>query len=140
MGEAEDLILVAPQPDLDTTRQAVEDANLFSSLCTIRRATGTLDSNGQPDLDPASFVPVAGMISIRCMDAPEVLTRPDITDETKLVSMTLARKQRHVLLDGAFLVLQGDLATIDGIDYDVMSVEPDSQGITTRMAVQVRVI
>lgn len=123
--------------DLDLTRQAVEAAGLFSSLCTISNKSGALDAAGQPDMTGAGATPVTGLINIPCQASPEVLTRPDITDERKLILDTLARRTRHVLLDGHFpQITQAQMATIDGIDYDIMSAESDSQEITTRMAVQ----
>lgn len=91
-------------------------------------------------MNPANFPTVTGMVDIPCMDSPEVLQRPDLTDELDTVQMTLARRTRHVLLDGLYAVLQSDIATINGTVYDVLAVEPDSQRVTTRLAVQVRVI
>lgn len=127
--------------DLTQARQAVEDAHLFSSLCTIRRAPGTLDAAGQPDLDPTHYVDIVGMVNIPCMASPEVLTRPDITDETKLIPETLARRTLHALLDGHYPQIdQKNIARIDGIDYDILAVENDSQGITTRLGLQKRVL
>jgi len=124
---------------LDEARQAVEDAGLFSSLCTIKRPSGTQDASGQPDRTLAGASEVSGMVDIPCMAAPEVLQRPDLTDETKLVTMTLQRQQRHVLLNGYYPeILQSDFAVIDGAGFDVLSVEHDSQHITTRLAVQIK--
>lgn len=126
---------------LDDARQAVEDAGLCSSLCTIKNKSGALDSAGQPDLTNASATPVTGMVDIACMASPEVLQRPDITDERKGILDTLARMTRHVLLNGHYpAITQAQVATIDGVDYDIMSAESDSQAITTRLAVQRKVL
>lgn len=126
---------------LDTARQAVEDAGLFSSLCTIKRPSGAQDASGQPDMTLASATDVPGMVNIPCLAAPETLQRPDVTDETKLVNMTLQRSVRHVLLDGYYpAILQKDFAVVDGVGFEVLAIEPDSQNITTRLAVQVKTV
>lgn len=124
---------------LDRARAAVAARGLFSSLCTIKRPIGTLDASGEPDLTLGNAVAVTGMVDIGCMAAAETLQRPDVTDETKLMNMTLQRSVRHVLLNGYYpLILQSDFAVIDGVGFEVLTVEPDSQHTTTRMAVQVR--
>jgi len=127
--------------DLAQALTAVEDAPLFTSLCTIKRPAGTLDAAGQPDLSIANFVDVPGLVSIACMASPEVLLRPDRTDEVKLITETIERNVLHVLLDGHYPQIQQiDLAVIDGIAYDILSVENDSQGITTRLACQLKTL
>lgn len=123
--------------DLGVTLTAVEDAGLFSSLCTIKRPTQTQNETGQASL--GNPVAVVGMTNIPCMLAPLVILRPQATDEIKLQGWTEEQSEFHLLLDGYYPgVLQKDVADVDGNVYDVLGDESDSQRIMTRLAVRRR--
>lgn len=124
---------------LATVLTAVEDAGLFSSVCTIQSPSQAPDALGQPDL--AAWTDVAGMVNIPCMKAPIVAgsVRSTAADEVKGANWTEEMSGSHVLLDGYFpLIEQRYRAVIDGVALDILGVEPDSQKIMTRMAVRFR--
>ncbi len=116
---------------------AVEDAELFSSVCTIQSPSQAPDALGQPNL--ASWTDVPGLVNIPCMKSPLLpgSARSTAGDETKAVNLTEEMSESHVLLDGYFPnILQRYRAVIDGEPLDILGVESDSQKIMTRMAVR----
>ena len=124
---------------LDVAREAVEAAGLFSSTCTIQNPPATVDAQGNQDLNPLNYTNATGLVAIKCMAAPLVIERPDAQDENAMAVYTKMRDQRRVLLNGHYpQITQKQQALIDGLYYDILAVESDSQGITTRLAVQVK--
>lgn len=118
--------------DFDSARQEVEDAGLFVSLCTIKRAPGTQDALGQPDLDPADFTNV--FVDVACMVSPNIKQRPVTTSEKLTYKYAMEETDLHVLLDGHFpTILDKDIAVLDGVVTNIKVVENDSQGTTTRL-------
>jgi len=111
---------------------AVEDAGLFSSLCTIQSPSQAPDALGQQNL--STFTNRSGMVDIPCMKAPEFI--PNVRGgEMMLPGWTSEHNSFHVILDGYYPTInQKDRAVIDGIPLEVMSVESDSQRIMTRMS------
>lgn len=117
--------------DFDVARQAVEEAGLFVTTCVIKRAPGTLDSAGQPNLDPASFTT---LLTVTAMVAPNILQRPVSTNEHSLPEYTLETTDLHVLLNGYFpTIIDKDIAVLDGVVTNIKVVEHDSQHTTTRL-------
>ena len=123
--------------DLGSTLTAVEDAGLFSSLCTIQEPDGTRDATGNQKRFGANFGDVAGMVDIPCMIAPEITTTVLKSSETRDQDRTNEMAQFHVLLDGYYPLIRKKMrAVIDGKAWDITGVESDSQKIMTRMAVR----
>ena len=111
---------------------AVEDAGLFSSLCTIQSPSQAPDALGQQNL--STYTNRSGMVDIPCMRAPALLRDPR-AGEAMLPGWTSEQNSFHVLLDGYYPTInQKDRAVIDGIPLEVMTVESDSQRIMTRMS------
>lgn len=112
---------------------AVAGSGLFPSLCTIK-ATATplpLDTAGQPNY---STTPISGLTNIPCMIAPEGL-RPDQGGEIRGPENFDTLNLRRVILSGYYpQITTQNVANIDGVDYEIMSVEAPSQEVYTRMA------
>ncbi len=91
-------------------------------------------------MGPADYSDVDGMEDIPCMLAVWRM-KPDQAAVQRLEDRFNTLGERHVLLDGYFPdILQMDLAIVDGVTYEIMAVENDSQNILTRLAVRLFVI
>ena len=109
---------------------------LFDSLCTIQARTNAVDpASGQVDL--SDWVNVAGLVNIPCQVAPMSSLRPDPAGVHRLPTEFDTLGYRHVLLNDYYpAVLQQHRLMLDGIAFEIMSVERDSQYQQTRMAVR----
>lgn len=112
-------------------------AGLLRSTCDIQQPDGTFSTNGTPS---GNFTDVFGLVGIRCMDAPESDNRIQAT-ELKQLAEIMAKGLRHVLLDTYYPQLDtaaglGWRAVIDGVVYDLMGAEKDSQRSQTRLKLQ----
>lgn len=115
---------------------AAIDSGLLVSTCDIQQRTGAIDAMGQPDL--TDWVDVAGLTGISCMIAPLLDSRPSPGDSIRTSQQYDFKNQFHVLLAGYFTgILQAYTAVIDGVRYQVMTSEPDSQATMTRLAVRI---
>lgn len=113
----------------------------FTSLCTIQRPPGTTNAQGGQDLDPTHYIDVPGLVNIPCKAAPLVILRPSAADETKLADYTEEGNQQQVVLSGYFpQIQQQDQAVVDGVIYDIVSVQSDSEHIMTRLGTQIKTL
>ena len=140
------------QYDLAATLTAVEEAGLFVSTCTINRRANppTVSSRGQVQMGLADYNIVV-LTDIPCMKAVWRM-KPDISAVKRSEERFDTLTERHTLLDGWFpQILQRDIATITDYDqttgavslvtvYEIMAMEPSSQGIMTRLALRTFVI
>jgi hypothetical protein len=122
--------------DFGALVQAVYDAGLMQSTCTVQAPSGNLGASGAPD---NTYVDVAGLVNIACMNAPESVGNIAAT-EVKNIAEIMSISLRHVLLNGYFSQLDGQNwgevgwhAIVDGIDYDILGAERDSQFSQTRL-------
>lgn len=110
---------------------------LLVSLCTIQSPGTTYGPGGAP---LGTFNDVAGLVNIQCMDA--VLTDGSISaTELKAAAEIMSAGFRHVFLNGYYPtvianVKSGWRAVVDGIAYDLLGAEPDSQTTQTRLKLQ----
>jgi hypothetical protein len=112
-------------------------SGLFVSLCTIQQPDGVLIDAGQPS---GVFVNVDGLVNIPCTAPPEAnvrITASEVKSQENIQSFS----ELHVLLDSWYPALENGVAmgwraVIDGVPYDVMGAESDSQGVITRMVVR----
>jgi hypothetical protein len=130
--------------------QASTEAQVWSgalvSLCTIQQPSGNQTTDGAPD---GTFSNVAGLIDIPCMDA--VLSDGSIqATEAKELEEIMSKSYRHVFLNGYYPSLitgavfdggpggqaMGWQAIVDGVVYDLLGAEPDSQNTQTRLRLQ----
>lgn len=116
---------------------AVIEAGLPVSLCTIQIPDGGFVDAGQPS---GYYLPVAGLVNLICMSAPMSDARIQATEEKQLEDIQ-SFAPRHVWLAGYYPTIQdyatqGAQAVIDGVVYDLLGSESDSQMRTTRLAVR----
>lgn len=114
---------------------AVAAEGLFNSLCTIKQRSNTVSALGQTNM--TSYEPIADLTDIACRFAPQAPGAPPQSDTTRMQQQFDTRSLFHVLLDGYFPAIEQQfLANINGIDYEIMSVEGDSNFEMTRLAVR----
>ena len=110
---------------------------LFVSLCTAQAPTGTKTPYGQPD---GTFSNVWGLLNIPCMDAVLATGTIEAT-EVKQLQDIMSKAFRHVVLNGWYPqfipgAAIGWRVIVDGIVYDLLGSEQDSQGSQTRLKLQ----
>ena len=110
---------------------------LFVSLCTAQAPSGNKTPYGQPD---GTYVNVSGLVDIVCMDA--VLETGTIeATEVKELQDIMSKAFRHVVLNGWYPqfipgAAIGWRVLVDGIIYDLLGAEQDSQSTQTRLKLQ----
>jgi hypothetical protein len=112
---------------------------LFISLCTLSAPDGNFGPSGAPS---NTYAPVSGLVNIPCMDSVPSIARVQAT-EVKELEDIMSKGYRHILLDGYYPEASPDgqiptnwLATIDGVVYDLLGVEHDSQNTQTRLELE----
>jgi len=115
----------------------VEQADLFVSQCTIQARTGAVSTTGQPDL--TDWVNVAGLVNIPCRKAIQRPYNPNQQATVRAPQQFETQTQFHLLLDGYFpQIIQANQAVVDGVPYEIMAVESDSENnVMTRLALRV---
>ncbi len=122
--------------ELSSVLDVVRANGLFVSLVTIRQPPAVLLPLNQVDLDPAAFTPVAGLENLRCMKSPLQYGIPR-EYERRRVNYIEESEHYHVLIDGYYpAIQQRQQALVDGLPYDILTVESDSQRVMTRLAIQ----
>jgi len=116
---------------------AARATGLFVSRASFTKAPDTQGPTGNPTDD---WQPVSGMQDLPCMDAPEKLFSPSATEARNMAEI-LSESYRHVLMDRYYANLvnaseNGWRAIIDGVEYDILSTEADSQRTQTRIRLQ----
>ena len=117
---------------------AMKNANaspLFPSLCTIQYPDGLLVDAGQPS---GNYVIV--LANIPCT-APPMSSARIMATEVKDLEDIQAFAPRHVLLNGYYPLIVAEVsdgwqAVIDGIVFDLLGAESDSQHQMTRLGVR----
>lgn len=124
------------QPDFDAIVTELLASGLLNSLCTITVPPEVYGLSGAPDPDVA-YLDLAGHVAIPCT-APPLMTADKVaTNEIKLSNETKSETYLHVLLGGYYpAIIQNYRAEIDDTEWDIVSVEHDSQHRTTRLAVR----
>lgn len=115
------------------------DSGLFVSLCTVQQPDGVF-INGVPS---GNYVNVSGLLNIPCMDAVPSTARVQAT-EVKALQEIMSKGLRHMLLNGYYPESTPDgqiptnwRAVVDGVIYNILGVEHDSQNIMTRMELEI---
>ncbi len=117
------------QDILDVMPEALA-TGLFVSHCTIQAPDGIFVGSGQESGD---WVDVEGLVNIQCMSAP-ISDSKILADEMKSLEETMAVNLRHVLLDGYYPQIEpGQRAVLDGVGWDILGAEADSQSQMTRL-------
>lgn len=112
-------------------------AGMFPSLATLQQLTHVQGPTGNYTDVWAS---VGGVIDIPCKDAPPSIARVQAT-EVKAVAEIMAKGLRHVQLNQCFLdapnwAAQTSRMVVDGITYEVLGAENDSDLVMTRVDLQ----
>jgi hypothetical protein len=113
------------------------ESGLFVSMATILSPSVTQGPTGNTT---SEFTAIDGLTDIQCMNAPLSEARISST-EMKDVSRVIAAGMRHVLLASFFPNCKewnelGYACTVDGVLYDIIGAEADSQEIMTRLHLQ----
>ncbi len=123
------------QYDFAAVMQEAVASGLFVSVCDIEMPDSTLTDDGSPS---GNYVSVSGMTGIQCMNAPTSVARisaGEMKSQTEIESMNTG----HVLLAGWYGILQTQTnwrAVVDGVAYDILGAESDSQMQMTRLKIQ----
>jgi hypothetical protein len=103
---------------------------LFVSVVTIQEPDGVFVGSGQSS---GNWVDVSGLVNIKAMNAP-ISDSKILADEVKTLAETMAVNLRHVLLDGYYPQIEpGQRAFMDGVYWDILGAEADSQSQMTRL-------
>ena len=122
-------------------QQAATEAQVWSgalvSLCTIQQPSGTI-VNGAPD---NTFTNVSGLVNIPCMNAVRSVGSIAAT-EKKAIQEIESGEYWHVFLNANYSALfgaagKGWRAIVDGVTYDLLGTEQDSQSTQTRLNLQI---
>ncbi len=110
----------------------------FPSLATLQ--TTAQFPQGPTGNPSGGFANVAGVVNIPCKDAPPSIARVQAT-ELKVVAEIMAKGLRHILLNKCFINATewagwGARMIVDGINYEVLGAENDSNTIQTRVDLQ----
>ena len=116
--------------------EMVEAAGLMQSVCTVQAPSQNVGASGAPD---GSYSDIASLVNIPCMNAPESVGGIAAT-EVKSLAEIMSMSLRHVLLNGYYSQLDGQnwgeigwRAILDGVVYDILAAERDSQFSQTRL-------
>ena len=131
------------QSDLARVMPAMVESQLFTSLCTIVVPPEVFDAGGAPD-PTATWYPYLDIDSpaisyedIPCMAPPQAIGDTVQPTEVKELIEIMARRPLNVLLAGYYpAIIPDHRAVVDGVTYDILGVEHDSQYRMTRLAVQ----
>lgn len=120
---------------------------MLTSLCTAQAPDGSFNPDGTPSNNYAN---VAGLINIPCMDAVLAPGNIEATEKLELEEI-LSSSFRHVMLNGyypAFFTTSSGMGgapkgwrvIVDGVIYNLMGAEPDSQNTQTRLKLELATV
>lgn len=126
--------------DLAAVMPAAIESGLFVSLCSILVPDGEFGDSGAPSGNYVVLMvgsPAVSLEDIPCT-APPLMTGGKVTPtEVKELKEILSDVPLHVLLSGYCPEIASTYrAVVDGINYEIMGVEHDSQSLMTRLAVR----
>ena len=126
--------------DVNAVMPAANDTGLLISLCTVQAPDETYGSTGAPS---GTYANVVGLVDIPCKNSP--ISSSSVTSgEIKNPAYIASKAQRKIVLDGYYSLLGdgrnwgeiGWRAIVDGITYDILGAESDSQDTQTQLKVQ----
>jgi head-tail adaptor len=101
----------------------------YPSACTIQVSTATQDAAGQPVL---TWSTLAGHSALDCRVAPAM------AEERKRDDLVLDRTTHTIALAGYYATITPAMRAIVGTStYDILGVEYDGNGMTTRLRVEI---
>lgn len=129
--------------ELAAVMPAAVATGLFVSLATFQQPDGNFGPSGAPS---GVYIDVVGLVAIPCMDS--VLSDASIqATEVKGLQDIMSQGLRHMLLNGYYPEATPDgqipsywRAIVDGVTYDILGVEHDSQQQMTRLELQLVIL
>ncbi len=123
-----------PNYGINQVMTAALATGLFVSRCTITRLPSpmTVGPSGSPT---AAYVPVTALTAIRCMMAvTAVMLASPTVNEVKSEASQITSNDWHCLLETYYPTIETvDRAIVDGILYDIVGIDHDSQFQMTRL-------
>ena len=108
-------------------------ANHYPDSCTVQSSTPSRGSAGSVTL---SWANLAGHVNAPCSVGPVSLSLPNI-QEFKRENNTPVIASHHIALRGHYPAVTATMrAIVSGHTYDILAVEHDSHGMTTRLRVR----
>lgn len=111
----------------------------WPSLCTISAPDGVPGYGGAPS---GNYTPVSGLVAVPCRDA--VTSASIQATELKALQEIESKGLRHLLLNGYYPQASPDgqiptfwRAVVDGITYNILGVEHDSETSQTRLELEI---
>jgi head-tail adaptor len=105
--------------------------NHFPDLCTIQQPVEGQDSYGQVTRAWAALI---GHVNLRCRLAPEIQRSGEFQPQ----GQTYGRHSHRLLLSGYYPTITAKMrVVVGGESYQVVLVQPDSEGWSTRLLVDV---
>jgi hypothetical protein len=115
---------------------AVQETLPANGLCTIKARSGVVSSLGQVSMQ--NYVPIASLTDLECTIAAQQPSAPNQGDVVRTPIQFDTKTLYHILIYGYYpQIIQANLANVNGIDYQIMAVESDSQSQMTRLAARV---
>lgn len=121
--------------ELDAVMPQAVDTGLFeaAAICTIKKRSNTVSGLGQVVM--TNYQPVAGLVNLDCMFSIQRPALPNQGATQRTQQQFNTETQYHILLTGYYpQIQQQNLANVNGVDYEIMAVESDSQQQMTRLA------
>lgn len=121
--------------DLSELVAAVTAAGLYSKLCSVKRNTYTPNDIGELIVTGSTAIAT----NVPCQfGVPTASWDRRAGDETRKSALTEVRNQRQINLNQYLPSIEQDcIATVDGVDYNIMSVVADSQNTFTELLCEV---
>lgn len=122
-------------PQFSDLIAAVTAAGLYSKLCSVRRDTYGQNAIGERIVTGSTAIAT----NVPCQfGVPTASWDHRAGTEMRKPALTEVRAQRQINLNQYLPLIQQDcIATVDGVDYNIMSVVSDSQSTFTELLVEV---
>lgn len=112
---------------------SLQASGFYPSRCTIRRSTATRSGTGQVN---SAMATLPGHQDIPCRDAP-FDSRNRGGDELNRPTGEVVATPHRVALAGHYpAIRESDVARIDGVDRDILTVDHDDEARTTTLTVE----
>lgn len=101
--------------------------NHYPATCTIQAKTVTQSATGAPT---ATWANVGGLVALRCRIAPAT------ANEVRAATGVYAEYTHTIDLAGNYAAVETQRAIVAGVAYDIIGVQHDGQGISTKLLVR----
>lgn len=102
---------------------------LLPSVCSVMASSVTANATGQ---QVVTLAPVTGLASLPCRISPLILLRPTDVEEA-MEKMTVKTAERVAVLYGTPAISTDHILRVDGLDWDITSVQTDGNKKLTRL-------